>query len=98
MASEDTSDTLHWIVFDGPVDTFWIENINSVLDDQKKLCLSNSQIISFTKYMSMIFEIDNLKLVSPATISRCGMVYMEDENNITYDLLWKRYVFFILLF
>ena len=91
LTAQETN-TEKWVVMDGPVDTLWIESMNSLLDDNKILTLVNQDRIQLPANVSLIFEVADLSQASPATVSRCGMIYM-DKNLVgwrTYLTGWLR--------
>jgi len=67
-----------WLLLDGDLDANWIESMNSVMDDNKILTLANNERIPLKGHMRMIFEIRDLKYATPATVSRAGILYIDD--------------------
>ena len=53
--------------------------MNTVLDDSMTLCLSNGERIKLRTEMKMLFEVLDLSAASPATVSRCGMVFIDSD-------------------
>ncbi|XP_051888343.1 dynein axonemal heavy chain 10 [Pristis pectinata] len=80
-----------YILFDGDVDALWVENMNSVMDDNKLLTLANGERIRLQAHCAMLFEVGDLQYASPATVSRCGMVYV-DPKNLRYRPYWEKWI------
>lgn len=78
-------------MFDGDVDALWVENMNSVMDDNRLLTLANGERIRLQTHCALLFEVGDLQYASPATVSRCGMVYL-DPKYLGYKPYWEKWV------
>jgi dynein heavy chain 2, cytosolic len=77
---KESQETMCWIICDGDIDPEWIESLNSVLDDNHLLTLPTGERISFGSNVNFIFETNDLSFASPATVSRMGMIFLNNED------------------
>jgi dynein heavy chain len=82
-----------WIILDGDLDAFWIESMNSVMDDNKLLTLASNERIPLKGHMKLIFEIRNLKFATPATVSRAGILFISDTSGSQWRSYVKSWIF-----
>ena len=75
-----------WIIAYGPVGAIWIEDLSTVLDDNKILTLANGEIVSpwqnikLLHCLKIMFEVETLVNASPATVSRAGIIYVSETD------------------
>ena len=81
----------HWIIFDGDVDPEWVENLNSVLDDNKLLTLPNGERLNLPPNVRIMFEVEHLKYATLATVSRCGMIWFS-EDVVEPSMVYRHYL------
>ncbi|KAJ8974292.1 hypothetical protein NQ317_014463 [Molorchus minor] len=79
-----------WIIFDGDVDPEWVENLNSVLDDNKLLTLPNGERLSLPPNVRVMFEVQDLKYATLATVS-LGMVWFS-EDVLSTEMIFENYI------
>ncbi|TBU18790.1 dynein heavy chain [Ordospora colligata] len=76
-----------WFVFDGPIESLWMEDFNSVLDMSKVLCLSSGERIRIPENFRFIFESVCIEEVTPATLTRVFIVYVERNCDVIENVM-----------
>jgi dynein heavy chain len=61
--------------------------MNTVMDDNKVLTLVSNERIPLSDSMRMVFEINSLKNATPATVSRAGILYINET-----DIGWRPFM------
>ncbi len=52
----------------------------SVLDDNKLLTLPSGERLSIPDNLKILLEVDSLEQATPATVSRCGMIWFSEDT------------------
>lgn len=75
---------MKWSILDGDIDPNWIESLNTVMDDNRMMTLVSNDRFPLTESMKLLFEISNLKNATLATVTRAGVLFINET-----DIGWK---------
>ena len=78
LLAAQRQDFQHWIAIQSPkevVHAVWAERLNTLLDDNKKICYDNHEIIHLAPNCRIVTIASSCETMSPAFISRNGIVY-----------------------
>ena len=84
FAVHRTAAECQMLILDGDIDPYWIESMNTVMDQNKILTLASGERIPLTPAMRLVFESASMQHASPGTVSRGGVVYM-DESSVGWS-------------
>ena len=90
-AVKEKIDRKCWIILDGSLEAYWVENLNSVLDDNRKLTVVTGECIPLSVHSTIIIESQDLKNCSPATVSRCGIISMTCKS-LNIKAMFNHYI------
>lgn len=84
FALADTPDR-KWVVFDGPIDTLWIESMNTVLDDNKKVhnIKGNVSFLSFHFLYHLLFFADHIQLC----LMSGEIIQMSSQMSVIFETM-----------
>ena len=92
---KESQEVQSWIICDGDIDPEWIESLNSVLDDNHLLTLPTGERIAFGPNVNFIFETSDLQYATPATVSRMGMIFLNNEDLPINSIVEKSVTLFM---
>ena len=90
--AQQKDDKKKWIVLDGPIDFMWVENLNSILDENKKMSLPNGEQIKMSPGMCILLETNHLRNSTPATVSRCGLIYLHRKETCNSKAIFNKWL------
>lgn len=76
--SDTFEKSIVWIIFDSDLDPEYTEVLNSALDDNKILTLPTGERLEIPENVRIVFEAPNVDYATPATITRCAVVWLPE--------------------